>query len=244
MKLCILFLTLLAFETLPAQDLNYGRLSRNDWSSIMKGNQALQTKKSDNIDMKGTPFIYDTYEKGALILSDSSKSPDDFTFKVNAEDDEIWFLTPKKEELVLTDKRIVGLDLIVGKDTHSFRKILLTDVKTNPLRFAEVLYQGNKFALVKYTNKLFEPATAVDKGLAVVGKNYDNYATLTDYYVLTSKKVYKKIALKKNDIYKADLPLAEKNRDAIIAFCKQNKISNPLEEGDAIDLLEFMDGLK
>ena len=246
MKSIILTLSIALFylENAQSQNLNFGRLSRNDWSSIMKGNQPLMTKKSDNVELRGTPFVYDTYQKGVVIVSDSLHSQTDFKLKLNAEDNEIWIMNEKKEELVLTDKRITGLDLIVANDTHSFRKVILPDVKTNPNRFVEVLYGGTNFTLIKHTEKLFEAANAVDKGVAIIGRNYDSYITTISYYILTAKKVFKKIALKKSDIYKADLALVEKNRDAINAFCKEQKISNPLEEEDAVDLVEFIDKLK
>jgi hypothetical protein len=239
-----LFISFLCTANIQSQDLNYGKLSRNDWGSIMRGNQPMATKKSSDVELRGTPFVYDTYEKGVVIVSDSLHSQTDFKLKLNAEDNEIWILNEKKEELVLTDKRITGLDLIVANDTHSFRKVILPDVKTNPNRFVEVLYGGTNFTLIKHTEKLFEAANAVDKGVAVIGRNYDSYITTISYYILTSKKVFKKIGLKKNDIYKADLALVEKNRDAINAFCKEQKISNPLEEEDAVDLVEFIDKLK
>jgi hypothetical protein len=246
MKSHILFLFLFftGFANAQKPELNYAKLSRNDWSSIMKGNQPLMTKKSDDVELRGTPFVYDTYEKGVVIVSDSLHSQNEFKFKLNAEDNEIWIMNEKNEELVLTDKRITGLDLIVANDTHSFRKVILPDVKTNPNRFVEVLYGGTNFTLIKHTEKLFEAANAVDKGVAIIGRNYDSYITTISYYILTSKKVFKKIALKTSDIYKADLALVEKNRDAINAFCKEQKISNPLEEDDAADLVEFIDKLK
>jgi hypothetical protein len=240
----LLFLFLAGFANAQKPELNYAKLSRNDWGSIMRGNQPLTTKKSSDVELRGTPFVYDTYEKGIVIVSDSLHSQTEFKLKLNAEDNEIWIMNDKNEELVLTDKRITGLDLIVANDTHSFRKVVLPDVKIKPNRFVEVLYGGTNFTLIKHTEKLFEAANAVDKGVAVIGRNYDAYLTTVSYYILTAKKVFKKIALKKNDIYKADLALVEKNRDAINAFCKEQKISNPLEEEDAIDLVEFIDKLK
>jgi hypothetical protein len=245
MKSFSLFFCLFLVQFTNAQNnLNLNKLSRHDWSSIMRGNQPLQTKKSDNIELRGTPFVFDAYQNGIILVSDTLYAENGINFKLNAEDNEIWMQKDGKEELVLTESRITGLDLFVGSDTHRFRKLRLPDVKKNPLRFVEVLYRGTNCLLLKNTEKVFEAADYVDKGLAVMGRNYDNYATSVSYYVVNEKKIFRKISLKKNDIYKANLPLVEKNRDAINAFCKEQKISNPLEEEDAIDLLEFIDKLK
>ena len=231
-----------AQKTDPA--LNYTKLSRNDWGSIMRGNQPMMTKKPSDVELRGTPFVFDTYENGVVIVSDSLQSENSYKFKLNAEDDEIWILNEKKEELVLTDQRITGLDIIVGQDTHAFRKAILPDSKKKSLEFVEVLYKGTNFSLVKNTDKIFEAANAVDKGIAVIGRNYDAYLTNINYYVLNDKKVFRKVSLKKNDIFKANLPLVNKNRDAINAFCTENDIFNPLEEDDAIQLVKFLDELK
>jgi hypothetical protein len=246
MKSVLFACLLLLFASANAQskDLNYGNLSRNDWSSIMRGNQPLQTRKSDNVELKGSPFIFATYEKGVIIVSDSIRSEGDFKLKFNAEDNEIWIFNDKKEELALTDKRITGFELIFPNDTHVYKKVLLPDVKIAPNRFVEVLFNGKKFVLIKNTEKIFEAANGVDKGVAIVGRNYDSYTTVTTYYVLNAKKVFRRISLKKGDIYKADVALVEANKDAINAFIKAEKITNPLEEDDAIDLLDFIDKLK
>jgi hypothetical protein len=245
MKSCSLIICLFFAHFAQAQNnLNLNKLSRHDWSSIMRGNQPLQTKKSENIELRGTPFVFDKYEKGIILVSDTLYAENGINFKLNAEDNEIWMQKDGKDELVLTEARITGLDLYVGNDTHRFRKLLLPDVKKNPLRFVEVLYRGTNCLLLKNTEKVFEAADYVDKGVAIMGRNYDNYATNVSYYIVNEKKIFRKVGLKKNDMYKVNLALVEKNRDAINAFCKEQKISNPLEEDDAIELLEFIDNLK
>jgi hypothetical protein len=246
MKYIFLTLFICTFGFINAQkpELNFAKLNRNDWGSILRGNQALATKKNSDVELRGSPFIYDNYEKGSIIVDDSLKAQVDFKIKFNAEDNEIWFLNEKNQEMTLTDPRITGFDLIIAKDTHNFKKILLPDLKTNPKRFVEVLFEGTNFALIKLTEKQFEAANLVDKGLVQTGRNYDAYLTTVSYYIYTAKKTYKKVALKKNDLYRVNLELVEKNREAINKFCKEQQISNPLEEVDAIDLVEYLDSLK
>ena len=231
-------------QTPAAPATNYNNLSRNDWGSIMRGNQPMKTKKSNDIELRGTPFVYDTYESGVVIVSDSLQSQNDFKFKLNVEDNEIWILNDKKAELVLTDKRIMGLDLTVGGKNHSFRKTKLPDVKGAVNRFVEILFNGNNYTLIKHVDKIFEPANAVDKGVAVIGRNYDSYIKMVSFYILNENKQFRKISLKKNDIFHANSALVNKNRDAINAFCKENGISNPLDEDDAIELVKYLDTLK
>lgn len=228
----------------PAAATNYNNLSRNDWGSIMRGNQPMKTKKSSDVELRGTPFVYDTYESGVVIVSDSLQSQNDFKFKINVEDNEIWILNDKKTELVLTDKRIVGVDLTISGKNHSFRKAKLPIVKGDPNRFVEILYNGANFTLLKHVDKIFEPANAVDKGVAVIGRNYDSYIKEVSFYILNDKKQFRKISLKKNDIFHANIALVNKNRDAINAFCKENDISNPLDEDDAIELVKYLDSIK
>ena len=67
---------------------------------------------------------------------------------------------------------------------------------------------------------------------------------LLRFYILNDKKQFRKISLKKNDIYHANTALVNKNREAIIAFCKENDISNPLDEDDAIELVKYLDTIK
>ncbi len=246
MRTFILFLTFLCISaTLNAQNsVNLSRLSANDWSSVLRGNQPMMTKKRENIELRGTPFVFDEWQKGAVIVSDSFFSENQNKYKLDVSEHEIWIQTTKGEPMILTDARITGLDLSMGDKTLNFRKLLIPDDKKNNQRFMQVLFKGNRFALCKFVNKEFIPANGVDKGVAVVGRMYDSYESSTAYYTINEKKQLKKVQLKRNDLYKLDYALVEKNREAINAFCRENDISNPLNEQDAIDLVRFLDELK
>lgn len=239
-----LLLTLL-YTPLNAQNgTNFGRLSKNDWGSILRGTQALTTKKREDIELRGTPFIKDEWLKGAVIVSDSLFSENSYKLKLDVAEHEIWIQTDKNEPMILTDARITGLDLIVGDTTLNFRKWDIPNGKNNKSRFVQVLFKGSRFALCKYVQKEFLAANYVDKGVAVVGRNYDSYETATAYYTLNDKKQLRKVSLKRGDLFKLDNALVDKNREAIDAFCKENAISNPLDEEDAVDLVRFLDNLK
>lgn len=238
------FLMLFCVSLNAQNGTNVSRLSKNDWSSILRGNQALATKKRDDIELRGSPFIKDEWLKGAVIVSDSLFSENNHSFKLDVAEHEIWIQADNKDPMILTDARITGLDLKVGDTTLNFRKWLIPSDGKNMARFVQVLFKGNRFALCKYVQKEFVPSNYVDKGVAVVGRNYDFYETAIAYYTLNDKKQLRKVNLKRGDLFKLDNALVEKNREAIDAFCKENAISNPLDEEDAVDLVRFLDNLK
>jgi hypothetical protein len=228
----------------PTSSTNVSRLSRNDWSSILKGNQPLMTKKKSDVELRGTPFYKDEWESGFVMLSDSLFTQDDnLKFKLNLEDNEIWILA-NKEEKVLTDKRIMGLDLDIGTKILKFRKVKIPDVKNDPFRFVKVLYEGTNLKLYKHIKKEFLEANAVDKGLVVTGRDYDSYETVIDYYTVNERQQIRKIALKRGDLYKANPTLIEKNKDAIKKFCEEHEISSSLEEKELVQLVTYLDSLK
>ena len=73
MKPFIYILTFLyVFTVLSAQNTtNLNRLIATDWSSLLRGNQPMMTKKRENIELCDTPFVFDEWQKGAVIVSDS-----------------------------------------------------------------------------------------------------------------------------------------------------------------------------
>lgn len=238
------FLTLFCASLNAQSETNIGRLSKNDWSSIMKGNQPLATKKREDVEVRGTPFLKDEWLNGSVIVSDSLFSENNHSFKLDVAEHEIWIQADNKDPMILTDARITGLDLKVGDTTLHFRKWLIPSDKKNNVRFVQVLYKGSRFALCKYVQKEFLAANYVDKGVAVVGRNYDSYETSTAYYTLNDKKQLRKVSLKRGDLFKVDNALVEKNREKINDFCKENAISNPLDEEEAVDLVRFLESLK
>jgi hypothetical protein len=223
--------------------LNYSRLSRNDWSSILKGQQPLMTKRQDETEVRGTPFLYESYHPGSLIISDSFLVDDDFKFKLNLEDNEIWIDRGKDQELVLIDKRITGLHLTVDQKMHTFTLHVLPGDKKGSLKYVEVLFQGPHYTLIKNTVKKFEPANAVNKGVAIIGKSYDSYLTTEEFYIRFGQSPFKRISLKRAEIYRANLQLINTNRDSINAFCIQHHFTSLLSEADAIKLVSFLDSL-
>jgi hypothetical protein len=242
----LIFTLLISFKTqaqTPSSTTNVSRLSRNDWSSILKGNQPLMTKKREDIELRGTPFYKEEWESGSVMLDSFFTQDNTLKFKLNLEDNEIWVLA-NKEEKVLTDKRIVGLDLDIGIKTLKFRKVKIPDVKNDPFRFVKVLFEGTNLRLYKHIKKEFVESNAVDKGLVVTGKDYDSYETVIDYYTVNERQLTRKIALKRGDLFKANPTLVEKNRDTLKRFCDEHEISSSLDEKELVQLITFLDTLK
>ena len=241
--LLILFL-LTTSQSLRAQnDSNLGRLSKNDWSSILRGNQPLMTRKGE-AELRGTPFLIDQWAEGALVVSDSLIYNNKVNrYKLNVENQEIWIRLENKDSLVLTDSRIVGLNLYTDFSTLNFIKIQFPDDKKQPTRFVQILFKGTKFSLGKCYSKKFSPANAIDKGIIVVGKVYDSFDEYTSFYLINEKNEEQKVALKKSAFLKLYAPLSEKQKERLDTFCKNNKISNTLEEKEAIALVQYLDSI-
>jgi hypothetical protein len=240
----VLFNSQAQTTTATSSNTNVARLSKNDWGSIMRGNQPLMTKKRSDVELKGTPFYKDSWEPGSVIISDSLFTRDSsLRFKLNFEDNEIWVLSNKQPK-VLIDKRIVGLDLDIGGKILKFRKVKIPEYKKDPLRFVKVLYEGSNLKLYKHIKKVFVEANAIDKGLVVTGREYDSYETVIVYYTINERQQLRQIALKRGDLYKANSTLLEKNKDAINAFCEEHDISSALNEKEMVQLITFLDSLK
>jgi hypothetical protein len=228
----------------PSSNTNVSRLSKNDWGSILRGNQPLMTKKKDDVELRGTPFYKEEWEHGSVVLFDSSFTDDPkLKFKLDLETYEIWILA-NKEEKILTDSRIIGLDLDIGIKILKFRRMKIPDLKKEEIPFVKVLFEGTQLKLYKYIKKEFLEANAVNKGIVVTGRDYDSYETIIDYYTINERQQVRKIGLKRSELYKAQPTLIEKNREAIKKFCDDNDISSALTERELIQLVTYLETLK
>lgn len=222
---------------------NLARLSANDWSSVMRGNQPLMTTKNPEVELRGHPFVFEEWKEGSIILKDSSRSNDKrLKFKLNAEESEIWVLGVDKTERILTDPRIIGLELKEKDAVLTYFKRVLPEIPM--ARYVQIILEGPTFSLVKHTQKKFLKADYTDKGVAVVGRKYDSYEITESFYIIETDKKTTKIKLSKSEILKATATISRPKREEILIFCKENDISNPINEDDAAVLLAFIDGLK
>ena len=243
----LIFFLFIAFKTqaqTPSSSTNVARLSKNDWGSILKGNQPLMTKKKENVELRGTPFYKDEWESGSVVLFDSTFTEDpSLKFKLDLETYEIWILA-NKEEKILTDSRILGLDLDIGIKILKFRRMKIPDLKKEEIPFVKVLFEGTNLKLYKYIKKQFLEANAVDKGLVVTGRDYDSYETIIDYYTVNERQQVRKIGLKRGELYKAHPTRVEKNREALKKFCDEQDISSSLNEKELVQLVTYLETLK
>jgi hypothetical protein len=246
-SVCLILSIFISFKIqaqTPSSSTNVSRLSKNDWGSILKGNQPLMTKKKEDVELRGTPFYKDEWESGSVVLFDSSFTEDPkLKFKLDLETYEIWILS-NKEEKILTDSRIIGLDLDIGIKILKFRRMKIPDLKKEEIPFVKVLFEGTQLKLYKYIKKEFLEANAVDKGIVVTGRDYDSYETVIDYYAINERQQVRKVGLKRGDLYKAYPTLVEKNREAIKKFCDENDISSSLNEKELVQLVTYLETLK
>ena len=235
--LCVL----LSIESF-AQSLGTGTINNVD-PRILRGNQPYKPNQTREIELRGHPFTTEEWHEGSVILRDSSRSVDPkLKFKLNVEDSEIWVMQPDKSERVLTDERIVGLELKIADKVIEYRKVLLPESPTS-LRFAQIIHAGTRYSLVKYIKKTFLKADYIDKGLTVVGRKYDSFESVEAYYIISSDKKASKIKLSKGEILKATAAVSRAKQDQILEYCKENDIRNPINEEDAVLMLAFIDKL-
>jgi hypothetical protein len=201
-----------------------------------------QKLKQSDVEVRGTPFAFDNWESGLLLFSDSTIEQPIYRYKLNIEDNEIWVLTQKNEELVFTDPRILGINLLHADKIRKFLKLPIPQLE-NKLFFVEALHRGKKMALIKQVTKVYLKADFVNKGVAVVGKDYDSFEVKTAFYLINSDRAFIQIKLKVNDILKATSAVSSQHKDEIATFCKENNLNGGLSDEEAAKLVGYIEGL-
>jgi hypothetical protein len=200
-----------------------------------------QKLKQSDVEVRGTPFIFDDWRQGVLRFSDTTIQQPVYRYKLNVEDNEIWVLTEKNQELVFADPRILGVSLLHTDRMHTFLKLPIPQLD-NQICFVEALHRGKKFALIKHVSKVYVKADFVNKGVAVVGKDYDSFEVKTAFYVINSDKAFIQVKLKVNDILKSTSAISSKYSAEITQFCKENDLKGNLSDEEAGKLVGFIEG--
>ena len=243
-KLLILlcfFATSLSAQTDFANSIQH--LTSADWASIMRGRQYLPTRTKTDFELRGHPFLFDTWDVGASQLRDSSVMTVDAGFKLNVEDHEIWTKGKENREYVLTDERIVALQLTRADGKHVFKRIQSPLDKS--LFWGEIKFDGARYVLIKQVKKKFLEANYIDKGIAVSGRNYESFDTSEFWFILTkNKSKMLPIKLKRRDFTRIAGLTDDADLKAFRDFCSTKDIGSDLEEDDAVEVLEYLDKLK
>jgi hypothetical protein len=214
----------------------------SELSSAISGNKSQFVRTFDDRfkdATKGSPFLFDEWVPGTLILSDLSRTNDSFLFKFDTYHKEVWARKIGGDSVIPYADYIRQIDLRHPDGrTWVFKKYSLEP--SGAVQFYQPVYEGTKFTLVKEERKILVKANFVERGVYTTGLPYDRYEGLaTEYFIQTQKdQPFKKISLKKNAL--TDLVPA-RHAEEVEAFCKKEKIHKTLTEQEAAKLLGFLD---
>jgi hypothetical protein len=191
--------------------------------------------------VKGTPFVFDDWSNGTIILKDSSKVTDQLLYKFDLTLNELWVKLPTGQQRILYNSEFLAFELYRpdGKK-YIFKKVKLPE-SVNNNHFAHILFEGKNVTLVKNTKKVFRKSNLEDKGLVTVGNAYDWFEEQHEYFIKMNGKSTEKIKLKKGDIMEKWPKSLEKQ---IEQYCKSNDIGGKLTDEEAIKLIEYLDKYK
>ncbi|MBN8683396.1 MAG: hypothetical protein J0L99_12165 [Chitinophagales bacterium] len=250
MKTRLLMLLLGLAVNLSAQDSpqTYGALANaasvtQELASVMSGESTRALVVFDNRyeGVRGTPFLFDGWEPGAIqIKKDSLWYARPLKFRFDIYEHELQVRNDSSQTEVIPDNDAFyrfqiqspeGKQLLFGKyELPGFR---------HP-QFAQVIYQGNKYTLVRHYKKVLKKADLVDKGMVTTGHAYDRFEIMTEYHVRANKQDFQKTALKLKDLKALPNKTGDKKLEN---YCREHKLKGKLSESQAMQLLAFMDRL-
>ncbi|MEQ1745230.1 MAG: hypothetical protein ABMA02_07390 [Saprospiraceae bacterium] len=188
---------------------------------------------------KGSPFLFDEWVPGTLLLRDNSITGDSLLYKFDTYRNEVWARKIGGDSVIPYSEYIreVELQHPDGR-AWQFKKYAL-DSASAP-RFYQPIYDGVRYTLIKDERKLLVKANFVERGVYTTGLPYDRFeGTVTEYYIQVKKgHSFGKIALKTRDL--TDLAPGQ-YAEEVAAFCKKEKIPKKLSEQEAAKLLGFID---
>lgn len=157
------------------------------------------TRKEDT---KGNRYLVDSWAKGYVV--DKTGTPiknDNYSFnydKINGS----LLLTQDKRAAVDVDRDRIKSFTIYNKLDLPETYELITNI--DPSHYSQVLSDGSKYKVYKFTKTTFVKANYVTDGMTSSGNRYDEYVDEPTYYVLDVKtSAMQKIALKSKAIKQA-----------------------------------------
>ena len=246
-KLFLLPAILCSVLTLQAQvsQLDLSSFSKQDELKTLTSSKMMRNVTSfDNRyeGVKGTPFIYDDWSEGSLILSDSAIVKSNMLYKFDGINNELWVKLKNGPERILYSRELLSFELhdATGKSVK-FRKVKLPE-STDRHHFAISIYEGKNISLIRDFKKVFKKSNLQDKGLITTGNAYDWFEEENTFYVKKGNKEYSKVNFKKNDVIEA-LKLSRPATESVEKFCKSNDIKGKLTEEQALKMLTYVETL-
>jgi hypothetical protein len=236
----------LIFAQVTSSNQTVGKLS---FAKVEELNRAFTNQNATGFDnryegVQGSPYLYEKWTEGRLILGDSAVVKETHLFKFDLIENEIRIKIAQQERILL-NREILSLELKVPSETTGksiiLKKIKLPDSENRHV-FGIYLFEGKQFSLYKHTKKVFKKANLEDKGIVTLGNAYDSFEETNTVYLRKNNSSPEKTALKKNDII-FHSKLSKPNTTAVNNFCKEHEISGKLTEEEAILLLTYIDSL-
>ncbi len=171
------------------------------------GNLFNITRKEDT---KGSRYLVgDGWAKGYVVdNTGATVKNDNFSYnydKINGS----LLLTQDKRAAVDVDRDKIKSFTIFDKLDQPQTYVLVTAI--NPTHYSEVLSDGDKYKVYKYTKTTFVKSDYKTDGMTSSGNRYDEYVDEPDYYVLNVKTgAMQKIAIKSKAIKQAFAAEADK----------------------------------
>jgi hypothetical protein len=216
----------------------------NDLESVLDPSTSRNVTTFDNRyeGVKGTPYLFENWQKGILFFKDSTRSRDSLTMNFDLTTNEIWYRISEKQERVLFSNNVLALDFKAPNgETVRLRKVRFSNNTTNHY-FSVLVHESPNFILVKDIKKVFKKANLEDRGLYTVGNAYDSFEDQPSYYFSTNRRTFEKIKLRKSDIVE-NSKLSGGQIRSVQEYCKKNGIENKITEAQAANLLTFIQSL-
>lgn len=238
MKRLVLSILLIIPAIVFGQDDNSMVKTEENLRNISRSAGMVMTTNMDELyeGIKGTPYLFDTWREGNIILKDSSLIRD-INIKYNVYTDDVFYLNSTSGDSLIIDRYRIDAFEIKGDspaDLLLFRDIRLKPGSKDKSTFARVLYNGETKLLIKYI-KVFIKADY--KGAYTAGRKYDEYTDNSQYYIMKNNEL-NRIKLNKKAIIKV---LADRENEVKSFIDKKG--ADPGNENDVINLLEYYDSL-
>lgn len=226
------FLLLIFISTVSIAQNESARSSTIDLTA--KGRQINISYKTENV---GTPYLYDTWREGFVVILDSVVSQQE-KMQVDLQKGELILGLDEGRGTIINDTSVTGFAINKKNNIarHYFVRLNASQFE-NPeskTQFYEIVSNtGKSNYLIKEVQKyLFDPNKS--RGYQTQNNLPDEWKSRTSFYVKNKDGIYIKSKLSKKSILNV---LADKSED-VKAFVKAHKLSFN-EEYDVVKILDY-----
>jgi len=209
-------------------------------ASSFSGNQRVDLSHDSNI--KGNYFLYESWNNGILIMSDSLFFSENH-LRYDAYKDRVLIKQGEnlKEAFEINDADLTGFSLLDQKHNlkHDFVKLksnhFLDKSSSGYFEIVSNTYKTN-YVLKKTQKYIYDPNKS--KGVAAQNNVQSEFKEKTSYYLKNDTGLYVKVRLKKKDI----LSLLTKHQSKVQSYIQANTIHFN-DEQEVAELVNYYYGL-